>query len=155
MIRMLTAPMCALLLSCASDGWYMEVSPFYGTMDLGQRDIDAVQQGVAFTVGHNFGQKAHHERMEDYAVASLAANPNVDREWLAATMQDEDAPVSEEHLTDLLPPIPETTAEAWPLLIYGGFLLLCALAVGGLWYIRFPLPFVKQREKEDRDDSES
>lgn len=110
-----------LLTGCVGAPDYYEVTPFYGTMDLGQRDIDAVESGLMFTLGWTPGEAAYHDRMEDYALASLAANPNVDPEWLQA-IQD-DAPEEDLDLSDFTDK-PETLDAAYIFVIWVGAICL-------------------------------
>ena len=114
-----------LLAGCAPT--YYGVKPFYGTLDLGQRDIDAVEQGVMFEVGWSPQTRTHQKRMEDYAVASLAANPNVDREWLQDMADEAAGDEGEEHLP-FMPDIPENEDDRWNILAYGAVGLMLASA---------------------------
>lgn len=142
----------ALLCGCASDGWYMEVSPFYGTMDLGQRDIDAVQQGVAFTIGHNFGQKAHHQRMENLAVAHLANDRgNLSDLELHHLLDPQDETTSAESELDLsdFTDKPETLDDAAILLVWAGAICLLLITLKQIGILDRFLPNKKDSRQEE------
>lgn len=128
--RRLPASGCALLLAivaCAPT--YYAIKPYYGTLDLGTRDIDAIDQGVMLEIGWSPQQRAHEKRMEQYALASLAANPGVDPLVLEA-LQDhvEDDGAGEDHIP-FMPVMPENEEDRSNLLTYAAAALMLAGAV--------------------------
>lgn len=133
-----TMPVTILLLlaGCIGAPDYYELTPYYGTLDLGQRDIDAVDTGLMFTLGWSPKVASHNSRMEDFAMASLAANPRVDPLVLEA-LQGE-AP-EEEHIP-FLPDVPENEEDRWNILAYGAVALMLA---GAAWI------FSKRKPKDD------
>lgn len=147
---------CLLLVGCAAPSYY-EVTPYYGTLDLGQRDIDAVDVGVMFTVGWTIGQRAHQERMEDYALAGLAANPRVDREWLqdavnaaADDAAEEEAASSDIELSDFTDK-PETLTDATIYAIWIAALCLLLLTLKQVGLLNRIFPSTSKPKDEDSE----
>ncbi len=137
------------LIGCQDLGVSYHVGVSSGVSSFDRPVSDFNSQAVYVGVSLSPYMARHNRRSEELALAHLSnERGTLSPEAFAAVLQGtaDDAP-EDEHLTDFLPPIPETTAEAWPLLIYAGFIAILAAAIGGLWWIGFPLPMISPRKK--------
>jgi len=120
----------ALLAGCLPHQYHLGVSA--GTLGFDRPVSDAETATVYAGVGWSPQQRAHERRMEDYALASLAANPRVDPVWLQDAMEEADAAEGEEASEHIpfLPDVPENEEERWNVLAYGAVALMLA---GAAW----------------------
>lgn len=123
-MKLMLLPVLILGFGCMPH--YYELTPYYGTLDLGTRDIDAIDQGVMFTIGWAPQQRAHETRMEDLAVAHLASDTGLSTRVILDALQD--SPEADDEHIPFIPDVPETEEDRWNVLTYALVLLIIACA---------------------------
>lgn len=142
MVMVFTLVMGAVLGLCGCLPHQYHLGASAGTLGFDRPVSDAESRALYAGVSWSPQQRAHEDRMEDFAMASLVANPHVDPLVLEA-LQD-DSPAAEEEHIPFVPDIAETTEKSWPFLIWASAVLILATAAAILKKAGLQIPWFKK-----------